>query len=87
MGDDDELRIRTHLREHLAETSHVAFVQGRVDFVQNAEGAGLVFENGNQEGERRKRLFTAGEKQDILQAFARRLSGNIDARFPGTVRL
>ena len=85
MSDDDELRLRAHRSDHIREAPDVGFVQRRVHFVQNAERAGLIFENGDEQSERGKSLFASAEQLDILQTLARRLRGNVNARVAGAV--
>src|ERR1700741_2627355 len=66
--DDDELGLRPQVRDELRETAHVRFVERRVDFVENAERARLIFEDGDQQREGRHGFLTAGKQQHVLQA-------------------
>ena len=49
----------------------VRLVQRRVDFVENAERAGRVLEDANQQCQRGQRLFAAREQQHVLQFLSR----------------
>src|SRR5574337_567032 len=49
-----------------------------VDFVENAERAGLIAENGDQQRQSRQSLLAAGKQQDVLQSLARRLRGDVN---------
>ena len=87
MGDDDELGLAAHFGEHAIEASDVGFVERRVHFVENAERAGRVAEDGDKQRERGESLFAAGEKQNVLQALARRLRDDVDAGIAGAIGL
>ena len=50
-------------------------------------GLGWIAEHRDQQRQRRQRFFAAREQQDILQALARRLRDDVDARLAGAVRL
>src|SRR6267378_7950559 len=39
VSDDDELRLAAHVADQSREAPDVGFIEGRVDFVQDAEGA------------------------------------------------
>ena len=67
------------LLQHVGEPADVGFVERRVDFVEHAEGAGLVLEDADQQRERGERLFAAGEQQHVLQLLARRRGDDVDA--------
>src|SRR5437764_12605096 len=83
MRDDDELRLHRHLTNQLGETPDIGFVEGRVHLVENAERAGLVLENANQQRQRGERLLAAREQQYILELLAWRRCDHIDAAFSG----
>src|SRR6266481_4293570 len=68
--DDDELRLAAHLADQAREAPDVGFIERRVDFVQNAEGAWLVAEDGDEQRQSGHGLFAAGEQQHVLQALA-----------------
>src|SRR5206468_132668 len=75
-----------HLTNQLGETPDIGFVEGRVHLVENAERAGLVLEDANQQCERGERLLAAREQQHILELLAWRRRNHIDAAF-GSVEL
>jgi hypothetical protein len=50
-----------HLAQQAGEPLDVGFVQRRVHFVQDAEGAGLIAEDGHQQGHRGQGLLAAGK--------------------------
>src|SRR5208283_2648388 len=47
VGDNDELRLCAHVPDQAREPPDVRLIQRRIDFVQDAEGARLVAENGD----------------------------------------
>ena len=49
VGDDDELRLAAHFADETGEAADIGFVEWGIDFVEDAERAGLVAENGDQE--------------------------------------
>ena len=70
--DDDELRSAPHISASiLLKRPDVRFVQRRIDFVEDAEGARLVAEHRDQQGQGGQRFFAARKQQNILQALAR----------------
>ena len=77
--DEHELGLHAHLLDQFGEAADVGLVERRVDFVEDAERAGRVLENADQQGQRSERLFAAGEQQHALQALARRRSHDVDA--------
>ena len=87
MRDDDELRLAAHFADEAGEAPDVGFVERRVHFVQDAERARLVAEDGDQQRQRRHGFFAAGEQQHVLQALARRRRHDVDAGVAGAVRL
>ena len=62
---------RCHALEHVGEAAHVGLVERRIDFVEYAEGTGLVLEDADQQRQRGEGLFAAGEQQHVLQFLAR----------------
>src|SRR6266849_4802280 len=72
VGDDDELGLAAHLADQAREAPDVGFIERRVDFIKDAEGAWLIAEDGNEECQRGHGFFAAGEQQHVLQALARR---------------
>src|ERR1043165_1506984 len=85
--DHDELRVLGHLDDLISKASHVRFVKWSVDLVEQAERRGPGMEDAEHERERRHRLLTAGEKQNVLETFARRLRNHVDARLEHVVRV
>src|SRR4030095_15750544 len=77
--DHDELRVLGHLDDLISKPSHVRFVKWSVDLVEQTEGRGPVMKDSEHERERRHRLLTAREQQNVLQTFARRLRDHINA--------
>src|ERR1700692_1248295 len=49
MGDDDELRLAAHVADEAGEAADVGFVERRVHFVEDAERARLVAEDGDEQ--------------------------------------
>src|SRR5262249_52317328 len=71
MRDHDELRVLGHLDDLISKASHVRFVKWSVDLVQQTERRRPVMEDPEHERERRHCLLTTGEKENVLQTFAR----------------
>ena len=87
MRDYDELGVRRH-RDHFAgEAPDVRFIQRRVDFVKQTEGRGTIMKYSEDQRQSGHRLFAAREQQNVLQALARRLRDDVDARFQFVVRV
>ena len=72
MGDDHELRRDAHFLDEVGEAADVGFVEGGVDFVEDAERAGRELEDGCEQGNGGERFFSAGEEQNVLQLLAGR---------------
>lgn len=70
VGDNDELGVFAHFVDEAGEAAYVGFVEGGVDFVEDAEGAGLELEDADEEGEGGEGLFAAGKQEDVLELFA-----------------
>src|SRR5579872_4732915 len=87
VGDDDELRLAAHITHEAGEAADVGFVEGRIDFVKDTEGARLIAEDGDEQSERSHGLFPAGEQENVLHALARRRSDHVDAGVAGAVDL
>ena len=81
MGDDDELRVVRHFLDQAREALDVGLVERRVHFVQDAERAGRVAEDGHQEGHRGQRFLAARKQRDVLQALAGGRGHDVDAAF------
>ena len=64
MGDVEELGLRRHFFDQVAETRGVGVVQRGVDFVQKAEGGGVEAEQGEHEAHGGEGFFAAGEEVD-----------------------
>ena len=64
MGDVEELGLRRHFFDQVAETRGVGVVQRGVDFVQKAEGGGVEAEQGEHEAHGGEGFFAAGEEGD-----------------------
>src|SRR5690606_18672637 len=87
VGDDDKLRGVRKLLHQLLEALNVLVVQRGVNFVQDAERAGLAHKDGKQQCHGRKSFFSAGEQGNMLRLFAGRLRHNINAAFQHAVLL
>jgi hypothetical protein len=72
MGDEHKLGFYAHLFDEFGEASNIRFVKRGVDFVEDAERAGRVLEDADQQGERGECFLAAGEQEHALQALARR---------------
>ncbi len=56
-----------HLSHQLGEAAEcIGFVEWGVDFVENAERAGLILEDPDQQGQGSHRFFSTGEQQYVL---------------------
>src|SRR5208337_3987076 len=85
VGYDDELRLGAHVGDEPGETADVGFIEWGVDFVEDAEGAGLIAEDGDQQGQRGHCFFTAGKQQHVLQALAGGRGHDVNARVAGAI--
>ena len=79
VGDDDELHVGGAFFEGLDEAFDVGFVEGGVDFVEDAEGDGADFEQGEEEGDGGEGALAAGELAEVGDALAGRLGDDVDA--------
>ena len=79
MGDQDELRVGRHRADGLVVTSHVGLVERGVDLVEHAEGRRPVLEDGEDQRDRRERLFAAAHQLDVAELLAGRLRDDLDA--------
>jgi hypothetical protein len=59
VSDKYELGLHAHILYQLSEAADIGFVERGVDFVKDAERAGCVLEDANQQRERGQRLFAA----------------------------
>ena len=85
MGDDDELRVFEEVLDDEGEAFGVGFVEGGVDLVEEAEGAGLALEDGHEEGDGGHGFFAAGEEGDGLKLFSGGAGDDFDAAFEDVV--
>ena len=85
MRDDDHLRLLPELTQQVREALHVCAVEGGIDFVENAEGAGLDVEKREQQGGGRQGTLAAGEQRQRLPLLAGDLDQNVDACFQNVV--
>jgi hypothetical protein len=76
---EDELGLRRHALDHLAEAHGVRVVERRIDLVEHAERRRIEVEDGEHQGDRGQRLFAAGEQVDGGVLLARRLRHDLDA--------
>ena len=78
MRDDDELRARLELVQHAHEAANVRVVEGRVDLVEQAEGAWLGEKDAEQERQGDERPLATRQEVDTLGAFSARRGVNLD---------
>src|SRR5689334_3322419 len=76
--DHDELRVLGHLDDLISKASHVRFVKWRIDLVEQTERRRPVMKDSEHEREGCHRLLTTGKKENVLQAFARRLCNYVN---------
>ena len=69
------------------EAADVGLVERRVHFVEDAERARLIAEDGDEQRQRSERFFAAGKQQNVLQALAGRLRDDVDAAIAGAIGL
>ncbi len=77
MGDHDNLRFGPDYLEQLVEPENIGVVQGRVDFVHQAERGRLEHENGKDKGDGGKGFFAARQQAHAGQLF----TGWLDHKF------
>jgi len=85
VGDEDELREVGKFSEDGGEAADVGFVEGGVDFVQEAERGRLAAEDGEEQGDGGQGFFAAGHEGDGAEFFARRAGDNFEAAFEDVV--
>src|SRR5262245_31671990 len=78
VSDDDELGVLLHAAQHFHEPADIGVVERRVDLVEEAERARLVFEHAEHQRNGGQRLLPAGEQLYALKALARRLRDDLD---------
>src|SRR5260370_12449156 len=86
VGDDNELRLPAHFANQAGEATDVGFIEGRVDFVQDTEGAWLVAEDGDEQRQRGHGLFAPGEQPYLLKTLACGRTANVDHPLPRASR-
>src|SRR6266850_2095474 len=59
VGNDDELRPRAELAQHPDEPMDIRVIEGRINLVEDAEGAGTVIEDGEEQGQSGKGTLSA----------------------------
>jgi len=80
VSDEHELGLHAHFLDQFGEAANVGFVERGVDFVEDAERAGRVLEDANQQRPARLSAFSPpGEQEHALQALARRGGYDVDA--------
>jgi hypothetical protein len=77
--DEEELRLRRHALDHLAEALGVAVVERRIDLVEHAERRRIELEHREHQGDRGQRLLAAGKQVDGAVLLAGRLRHDLDA--------
>ena len=85
VGDHDELGILRHLLQKPGQTQDIGLIERGIDFVEHAEGAGLVAEDRHQKGKGCQGFLAAREQENVLELFAGRRGDDLDARFAGIV--
>src|SRR5262245_58767483 len=85
MRDQDELRGRAHLLDHVREASDVGLIERRVHLVEDAEWARLILEDAHQQRECGECLLAAGEQQHVLKFLARGRGNDVDTAFRGVL--
>ena len=80
VGDDDEAGGGEELFEHVDEAANIRFVERGIDFVEHAERARPVLENGHNERDGGERFFAAAEERVGEGGFSGWGGDNLDAR-------
>src|SRR6266496_2983627 len=60
VSDENKLGLHTHLFHQFREAPDVSFVKRSIDLVEDAERAGLVLEDADQQGQRGQSFLPAG---------------------------
>ena len=81
MSDDDKLTVDEEFLKQGVESFVIGFVEGGVDFVEDAQGAGFGAEDSKEQCDCGEGFFSAGEQADGLELFAGRASDNFDSAF------
>lgn len=69
------------LADHAAVAFDIRIVQGRIDFIDEAEGRGAVRHEGNQKSDDRQGSFAAGHERKRLALLAGELQVHLDTAF------
>ena len=77
MRDDHELGHMQELGKHRDKPPDIGFVEGRIDFVENTEGAGAEFEDRHDQRNCRQCLLAAAEQGVGKGGFAGRGGNNL----------
>src|SRR5262249_32818182 len=81
VSDDDELRVLLKLAQDIGIAANVGFVEGGVDFIEDAERTGLAAEDGQEESDGGEGFFAAAHERDTAQLFAGWAGDDFDAAF------
>src|SRR5262245_3850291 len=79
MRNNDELRLLAHVPHHVGKAVDVGLIQRGVDFIENAEGAGLETKHCDQQRKGSERFLAAGQQKDILKLLTGRLGNDFDS--------
>src|SRR3954462_3968455 len=79
VADEQELRLRRHALDQLAEARGVRVVERSVDLIEQAEGRRVELEHGKHERNGGECLLAAGQEMDAGIALARRLRHDLHA--------
>src|SRR5437588_9125700 len=85
--DEDELRVGRHRNNFVGETPDVRFVERCIDLVEQTERRRPIMKYSQDQCEGGHRLFTAREKEHILQTLARWLRDYVYTGFKFVVRV
>ena len=85
VGDDDELAVGDEFVQHLEEAGDVRFVEGGVELVQHAEGAGFDHVDGEEQGDCGHAALATGKEGDGGEFFAGRFGDDFDAGLEGII--
>ena len=83
--DDDELGVGQEVLNDGGKARGIRFIQGGIDFVQNAEGGGFGFEDRHDQGHGGHGFFAAGEQGHGLRLLAGGAGHDFDTGFKNVV--
>ena len=83
MRNNNKLRLLQKFLHDQIEALVVGFVEGGIDFVEDAEGGGFGFEDGHEEGDAGHGFFAAGKLGDGDGFFAGGMGNDFDAGVEG----